>query len=208
MTLMEVMAGLVIFQVGVLGLMLSILTVTAQGVKRDDRAEAEYLGNYLLAEIMAKHYASVYDTASSAARGTNGSADDLGYDRTPLDSFDTDYLNMSDIAPDSYSDNDGVTDEPSYGEGDSIVTRREWDDVDDYHGFTWGPGFDDEWGEPLPGNYRKFLAQVKVESVAQTALKKPIAWNAATGAKLISVSVSSSGKVLVVASGVKIDATP
>ncbi len=204
--LAEVLAGMVILQVGLLAILVAILNVTAQGVHREDRVEAEYLGNYLLAEIMAKKYSSVY--SAGIARGTNGDSDDLGFDRTPRDTLDTDYLNMSDIAPDSFSDNDGNKDEPSLGEGDGILTRREWDDVDDYHGFTWGPVIDDEWGNPLPGNYRNFLVRGKVESVSMSDLRKPIAWNAATGAKLIQVSVLCRGETILVAMGVKINAGP
>ena len=41
-----------------------------------------------------------------------------------MDPYDTDLLNFYNIAPDSFSNNDRVTDEPSLGNGGALLYRR------------------------------------------------------------------------------------
>lgn len=204
LTLAEALVGLIVLQVGVLGILYSIFAVTKQGLVKDERVEANALSNYLLAEIMAKEYCDPYDSDTTGC-GINPYWDDRGYDRTINDVFDTDYLNLSGVAPDSFSNNDGARIEASLGESDGLRTRREWNDVDDYDSFVWSPPFTDEWGVPLRDARRSFAVNVKVESVLLTALDVPVAWNNATGAKRVTVSVLLRGDTVLVGKGVKFE---
>lgn len=203
-TLAEALIGVLVLQAGVLVILFSIFNVSKADLRRDQSVEANYLANYLLAEIIAKDYQDPYDP-NSHLRGVDPYGDDRGYDRTADDPFDTDYMNLSNIAPDSFSNNDGVRNHASLGESDAIRTRREWNDVDDYHGFVWAPPFADEWNVPLLGDYRDLKATVVVESVRLTALDVPVAWDNTTGAKRVTVAVLLRGDTVLVEKAVKLE---
>lgn len=203
-TLAEALVGLIVLQVGVLGILYSTFSVAKQGFVKDQRIDANSLANYLLAEVMAKEYSDPYDS-DTTGRGINVYWDDRGYDRTADDVFDTDYMNLAGIAPDSFSNNDGIRIEASIGESDGLQVRREWNDVDDYDGFVWGPPFADEWGVPLRNAHDNIQARVIVESVQLTALDVPVAWNSSTGAKRVTIAVLLRGDTVFVEKGVKLE---